>query len=282
MRRRTAVLMMSVSLATPALAGAQVPSPGGTQAPGRPSISALVCADGRASECARGSKLRIVGENLNAVDVVHFLGGPGRADDRVTRPQGAAPGHLSVVVPRRTRSGPVEVHGWSGSARVAAITITTAAPAAGEDLDAPTGEAVFPIRGAHDYGTSIGRFGGGRGHQGQDTFAACGTPLVAAMGGRVIKATFQSRAGNYLVIQHADGRSTAYMHMRRPALVQTGDLVQAGDSIGEVGQTGRASGCHLHFELWTAPGWYRGGRPVDPLTMLRALDTRGAKTSAHR
>jgi murein DD-endopeptidase MepM/ murein hydrolase activator NlpD len=40
-----------------------------------------------------------------------------------------------------------------------------------------------------------------------------------------------------------------------------------------VGETGRASGCHLHFELWTAPGWYKGGRAVDPLPTLRRWDS---------
>jgi murein DD-endopeptidase MepM/ murein hydrolase activator NlpD len=39
-----------------------------------------------------------------------------------------------------------------------------------------------------------------------------------------------------------------------------------------VGDTGRASGCHLHFEEWTAPGWYAGGKPFDPLPDLRAWD----------
>ena len=62
------------------------------------------------------------------------------------------------------------------------------------------------------------------------------------------------------------------MHMRRPPVVEAGDEVQAGDTIGEVGDTGRASGCYLRFELWTAPGWYRGGRPIDPLATLRAMD----------
>jgi murein DD-endopeptidase MepM/ murein hydrolase activator NlpD len=36
-----------------------------------------------------------------------------------------------------------------------------------------------------------------------------------------------------------------------------------------------ASACHLHFELWTAPGWYSGGQPIDPLPSLQAWDRRG-------
>jgi len=131
----------------------------------------------------------------------------------------------------------------------------------------------FPIRGAHRYGTGAGTFGGGRGHQGYDVFAACGTPLVAARGGRVKFEQFHSRAGHYLVI---DGEQTevdyAYMHLREAALVDEGDRVRTGQLIGYVGATGRASGCHLHLELWSAPGWYDGGRPVDPLPHLRAWD----------
>ena len=132
---------------------------------------------------------------------------------------------------------------------------------------------VFPIRGKHDLGKSAtSNFGGGRGHQGQDMFADCGTPLVAVTGGKVLFAGTQSRAGNYVVLQRADGQSYAYMHMRRPALVKKGDRIYAGQPIGEVGATGRASGCHLHFELWTAPGWYTGGKAVDPLPELTRWD----------
>jgi hypothetical protein len=131
----------------------------------------------------------------------------------------------------------------------------------------------FPIRGPHGYGEFAARFGGGRGHQGQDTFAACGTPLVAARGGKVKFKQYHSRAGHYLVI---DGQRTgidyAYMHLRAPALVDEGDRVRTGQLIGYVGRTGDASACHLHFEMWTAPGWYDGGHAFDPLPSLMAWD----------
>jgi len=131
----------------------------------------------------------------------------------------------------------------------------------------------FPIRGPHVYGTGAATFGGGRGHQGHDVFAACGTPLWAARGGVVQFKQYHSRAGHYIVI---DGQGTGvdytYMHLRQAALVDAGDRVRTGQLIGYVGQTGRASGCHLHFEMWTAPGWYNGGRPLDPLPSLVAWD----------
>jgi murein DD-endopeptidase MepM/ murein hydrolase activator NlpD len=132
---------------------------------------------------------------------------------------------------------------------------------------------VFPVRGPHYYGEGPARFGGGRGHQGQDVFATCGTPLVAARGGRVKFRGFQSAAGNYLIIDAAHtGIDYGYMHLRSRALVKPGERVRTGQPIGYVGDTGDASACHLHLELWTAPGWYHGGAPFDPLPSLRAWD----------
>ncbi|HYI38343.1 MAG TPA: M23 family metallopeptidase [Thermoleophilaceae bacterium] len=131
----------------------------------------------------------------------------------------------------------------------------------------------FPIRGRHKYGGFAGTFGGGRGHQGQDTFARCGAKLVAARGGKVQTKAYQSRAGNYLVID-GDGTGTdyAYMHLAAPSPFEEGDRVYTGQQIGQVGDTGRASGCHLHFEMWGSPGWYNGGKPFDPLPSLKAWD----------
>jgi murein DD-endopeptidase MepM/ murein hydrolase activator NlpD len=126
----------------------------------------------------------------------------------------------------------------------------------------------FPILGAYKFGSGVAGFGGGRGHQGNDVFAKCGTPLVAAQGGRVEYAGYHGRAGNYLVIDTPDG-DHAYMHLRDTALVKTDDVVVTGQSLGVVGDTGSATACHLHFEIWTEPGWYNGGSPVDPLPILK-------------
>lgn len=134
----------------------------------------------------------------------------------------------------------------------------------------------FPILGPHDYGGAAGRFGAARSghtHEGQDVMARCGTPLIAARGGVVQYSGYQSAAGNYLVI---DGKGTGYdfgyMHLLEPSPLQAGTTVRTGEPIGVVGQTGDATACHLHFEIWTAPGWYEGGSPIDPLPFLEQWD----------
>jgi murein DD-endopeptidase MepM/ murein hydrolase activator NlpD len=133
----------------------------------------------------------------------------------------------------------------------------------------------FPVRGKHDYGEEGARFGAGRAghvHQGQDVMSACGTKLVAAQGGVVKFAEYQSAAGYYVVIDGADDLDYAYMHLAGPTPFRAGDRVFTGQQLGVVGDTGDASACHLHFEIWTAPGWYDGGRPTDPLSYLQAWD----------
>ncbi len=131
----------------------------------------------------------------------------------------------------------------------------------------------FPVRGAHSFGGATALFGAprqGHTHQGQDVFAACGTPLVAARGGVVVFAAFQGNAGNYVVVKgDGDGIDYAYMHLQQPARVARGARVRTGQRLGEVGDTGNAQGCHLHFEMWSPPGWYEGGTALDPLPALQ-------------
>lgn len=134
---------------------------------------------------------------------------------------------------------------------------------AGGDAD-----AVFPVRAKHSYGDSIGA---GRGHQGQDLLAKCGKRVVAAERGRVRYVKYQSAAGNYVVVKGA-ARDEVYMHLAKPSKLSPGDRVDAGDLIGRVGQTGRATACHLHFEMWSKPGWYRGGSVINPTPYLKRWD----------
>jgi peptidase M23-like protein len=125
----------------------------------------------------------------------------------------------------------------------------------------------FPIRGRHTYGDGIGAPRAGHTHQGQDVFARCGTPLVAARGGRVQWKAYHASAGYYLVI---DGKKTghdyAYMHLKKRSRLHQGERVHTGQKIGQVGESGNATGCHLHMEEWSAPGWYAGGHFLRAIT----------------
>ena len=55
------------------------------------------------------------------------------------------------------------------------------------------------------------------------------------------------------------------MHLKKRG-PHKGSRVRTGEKIGRVGQTGNASGCHLHFEMWSRPGWYEGGHAMRTLT----------------
>ena len=229
-----------------------------------------------------GSVVRIVGRDMQRVRKATFLGGPGDRDDRTVPVLRWARRIADVRVPAGALSGRMRVRNGDGAPSRPSVTAlpigADGQPVAPAPPPAPAGSAahVFPVRGAHTYGSSGARFGAsrdGHSHQGQDVVAACGTPLVAAGGGVVRWKSTQARAGNYVVIgPDAEGYDHAYMHLRRPAIVERGQRIAPGQAIGEVGDTGVASGCHLHFELWTAPGWHEGGRPIDPLAALRSWD----------
>jgi murein DD-endopeptidase MepM/ murein hydrolase activator NlpD len=131
----------------------------------------------------------------------------------------------------------------------------------------------FPVAGVYDLGGEAARFGAprrGHRHQGHDVAAAEGTPVVAPWAGTVEFVRFQRRAAGWYVVLDGDGedRDYVFMHLRRGSIVvAAGEHVAAGQSIAEVGRTGRASGPHLHFEIWVG-GWYAGGEPIDPLPLL--------------
>jgi len=137
------------------------------------------------------------------------------------------------------------------------------------------GDGVFPVRGSYTFGSDEARFGADRGshrHQGQDIMAAEGIPVVAPRAGYVRWKAYQADgAGHYLVVRGKDGRDYVFMHLRAgSATVAQDDAVTAGQIIGEVGNTGRSQGAHLHFEIWP-DGWYvKGSEPIDPRPELDA------------
>lgn len=137
---------------------------------------------------------------------------------------------------------------------------------------------VFPLAGAFTYGGADGGFGAprrGHRHQGHDLSASEGTPVVAPRGGVVRAVQYQAAgAGHYVVLRgEGENRDYVFMHLRAGSIpVRAGERVRTGQRLGEVGNTGRSFGAHLHFEVWVG-GWYSGGRPVDPLPLLRRWDS---------
>ncbi|MEK6252696.1 MAG: M23 family metallopeptidase [Actinomycetota bacterium] len=249
--------------------GAQI-SGGGVSAPGNPVVQRVVCKTGCLSrrKATPGAVIKVKGEFLDYVQQVVFRGTSGPMPVSLTYrsailvraivPPGAISSRPYVVDERGTRSN-----------RSPRKLVIRPAPVV------TPGAGVFPVLGPHDYGGPGARFGAPRNrhtHQGQDVTAACGTPLVSVMTGTVQFAGYQSAAGNYIVLDN-DGTADdfVYMHLATPAYVKTGGVVAAGQQIGVVGETGDATGCHLHFEYWQGD-WYGGGQPIDPLPYLKAWD----------
>ena len=85
-------------------------------------------------------------------------------------------------------------------------------------------------------------------HNGVDFAAPSGTPILAAYGGTVVGAAYNSSMGNYVMINHGDGLYTIYMHASA-LYVSQGQTVSKGEQIAAVGSTGRSTGPHLHFSV---------------------------------
>ena len=127
-------------------------------------------------------------------------------------------------------------------------------PAACHDGEAAGGRVRYPLPARSGY-RDLRNWGGSgarweHGHSGTDLSVGCGTPVLAATAGEVVVRSDQPWAGRWLV-QVSTGPhhlATWYAHMRR-LTVHDGDTVRAGQQIGDVGDLGNATGCHLHFEV---------------------------------
>jgi murein DD-endopeptidase MepM/ murein hydrolase activator NlpD len=133
------------------------------------------------------------------------------------------------------------------------------------------GLGLFPVKGRTDQ--AIGSFwgnerdGGARRHEGVDIFAPRGTPAVAATDGYITRTGESKLGGRVVWLADARGQHLYYAHLDKQ-LVQPGQRVRAGDTLGLVGNTGnaRTTAPHLHF------GIYRTGGAVDPWPFLHRAD----------
>jgi murein DD-endopeptidase MepM/ murein hydrolase activator NlpD len=191
-----------------------------------------------------------------------------------------APGETLDLIARRAgvpAEDILELNGFESAAQVTPGTSlfvmtapeevpTTATPPAATVTELSTPPALrWPLTTIH---VLIGSpFGGrwGKPHEGIDLPAPVGTPVFAAADGRVVYAGSGVRGyGNLIVLKHAGDLLTAYAH-NSVLLVSQGQTVRAGDRIARVGQSGHATGPHLHFEV------RRGQIPRDPMSYLPPL-----------
>ena len=126
--------------------------------------------------------------------------------------------------------------------------------------------SVLPIEGgwySSNFGWRIDPFNGVRAfHEGMDFMAEVGTLARAAAGGVVIYSDFHPQYGNMIEIDHGNGLVTRYAHLSK-RLAKIGDVVMSSGKIGTVGNTGRSTGPHLHFEV------RQNGAALNPVRFFR-------------
>ncbi|VDS09277.1 Murein DD-endopeptidase MepM [Paracoccus haematequi] len=120
----------------------------------------------------------------------------------------------------------------------------------------------MPVKDSFRYTSGFGRRWG-RAHEGIDMAAPVGTPIHATGDGIVTHAGRQGAYGNLIKIQHELGVETRYGHLSR-IRVKVGQRVSQGERIGDMGNTGRSTGPHLHYEVRMK------GRAVDPMSFIKA------------
>lgn len=128
----------------------------------------------------------------------------------------------------------------------------------------PQADFIWPVNGRISSIFGLRRFFNDqerRPHSGLDVAAAEGTPIKATASGTVIDAGDFFFSGNMIYLDHGQGIISLYAHLSEIA-VKPGDVINQGDIIGKVGQTGRVTGPHLHFAV------YSNRTLIDPIFML--------------
>ena len=135
--------------------------------------------------------------------------------------------------------------------KIKKMMVPTQMPVANANLGSVFGWRIDPITGASAL------------HTGLDFPATPGTPISAAAGGVVVTQEYQSEYGNIVEVDHGNDLISRYAHVSK-VHVKKGDLIKRGQKIAEVGNTGRSTGPHLHFEVLVQ------GVPQDPQKFLNA------------
>ncbi|TCP23078.1 murein DD-endopeptidase MepM/ murein hydrolase activator NlpD [Rhodovulum adriaticum] len=125
-----------------------------------------------------------------------------------------------------------------------------------------------PLRSAYRFTSPFGMrkhpiLGTYKMHDGMDMAAGYGTPIHATADGVVVKAGWVSGYGRLIKIRHEFGIETRYAHLAKIRVTE-GQRVSRGDRIGDMGNSGRSTGTHLHYEVRV------DGKPVNPMTYIKA------------
>lgn len=136
------------------------------------------------------------------------------------------------------------------------------------DLDAEFMPSGMPVRSgfmASQFGMRIDPFNGTRAfHSGIDFDGVKGADVLTVASGVVVFAGRHPSYGNMIDIDHGNGYTTRYAHNDKN-LVKVGDVVTGGQLIAKMGATGRATGSHVHFEVW------QDGKPINPKKFVSAI-----------
>ncbi|MEA2096097.1 MAG: M23 family metallopeptidase [Candidatus Cloacimonadota bacterium] len=169
------------------------------------------------------------------------------------------PGRKIMLIAGKTR--PVEASKPTGKEAKPKTTKTGKPIPTHPTITKPKTKLTLPLN-----GTVTSEFGlrNGRPHKGIDISADKGNPIHAALKGKVVYSGTQHGYGNVIILEHDDNAMTVYAH-NETNLVRLGEMVNKGQPIATVGQTGTASGPHLHFE-------YRiKGKAINPRKVLPEL-----------